>query len=37
VIDDGLLLAQRFEIEPHVVQKVDDGVGFLLHCQHLAP
>ena len=31
VVDDSLLLAQRLEVDPHVVQQVDDGVGLGLH------
>ena len=31
VIDDRLLLAQRFEVDPDVVEQVGDGVGLRLH------
>ena len=38
VIDDGFLLAERLEVDPHVVQQMRDGVGLGLNLvHHLAP
>ena len=38
VIDDGLLLAQRLEVDPHIVEEMHDGVRLVLDfVDHLAP